>query len=96
MAEISQANDAVSDGLRAPPADRTAMVRVGCGLAFAGVVAHAAFCPISIAATQIGLGVAAAGIGLGIAAGFRPSRTALDAPLAMLVIVCIFSDLLSP
>jgi O-antigen ligase len=60
------------------------------------VLVHAAFCPISIAATQIGLAVAAAGIALGIAAGFRPSRTPLDAPLAALVVVCVASDVLSP
>jgi len=99
MSEISPPNDAGSRELRAEsgprPAGETAL-RFGRTLAFAGVVVHAGLCPISIAGTQIGLGIAAAGIAASIAAGFRPSRTPLDAPLAALVITCIASDLLSP
>ncbi|MFL5369375.1 MAG: O-antigen ligase family protein [Myxococcales bacterium] len=99
MSEVSPPNDAASRELRAESAPRPAglmALRVGRTLAFAGVVVHAGFCPISIAATQIGLAIAAAGIATAIAAGFRPSRTPLDAPLAALVVVCIASDLLSP
>jgi len=91
MTEISQPSDA---DVRETPATGTA--RVARTMAFAGLLVHAGFCPISIAGTQIGLGIAAAGIAAGIVAGFRPARTPLDLPLLALIAVCIASDLLSP
>jgi O-antigen ligase len=94
MTEISQAAGVAARRLPAPPATRAA--RAAFALAFAGLLVHAAFCPISIAGTQIGLGIAAAGIAAGIGAGFRPARTPLDLPLLALIAVCIASDLLSP
>jgi putative inorganic carbon (hco3(-)) transporter len=65
-------------------------------LVAAGVFAHAFFCPISIAATQIGLGIAAAGLVCAALAGWRPRRSPLDVPLVALVAVAIASDALSP
>ena len=91
MAEISQATGAELLTVR-----RTGALRIARALTFAGLLAHAGFCPISIAGTQIGLGIAAAGIAAGIVAGFRPARTTLDLPLLALVAICIASDLLSP
>jgi len=61
-----------------------------------GLFAHAFFCPVSIAATQIGLGVAAAGLACAAIAGWRPRRSPLDAPLLALIAVAIVSDALSP
>ena len=61
-------------------------------LVYAGLAAHAFFVPISIAGMQIALGVAAAGILLDPP---RPLRTALDVPLAIFVLVALFSDLVS-
>jgi O-antigen ligase len=61
-----------------------------------GLFAHAFFCPISIAATQIGLGVAAAGLVCAAIAGWRPRRSPLDAPLLALIAIAIVSDVLSP
>ena len=61
-----------------------------------GLFAHALFCPISIAATQIGLGIAAAGLACAAIAGWRPRRSPLDAPLVALVAIAVLSDVLSP
>src|SRR5262249_28311825 len=61
-----------------------------------GLFAHALFCPISIAATQIGLGIAAAGLICAAIAGWRPRRSPLDVPLFALVAISILSDVLSP
>src|SRR5437763_17109902 len=82
-------------GRRSRPRDQMT-ARAARALAFAGLLVHAAFCPISIAGTQIGLGIAAVGVATGIAAGFRPARTPLDVPLLALIAVCTASDLLSP
>jgi O-antigen ligase len=91
MTEISQATGAGLAAVR-----MTVTARLARTLALAGLLVHAALCPISIAGTQIGLGIAAAGTAAGIAAGFRPARTPLDLPLLALVVVCVASDLLSP
>jgi O-antigen ligase len=61
-----------------------------------GLFAHAFFCPISIAGTQIGLGIAAAGLVCAAASGWRPRRTPLDVPLLAFVAVALVSDALSP
>ena len=61
-----------------------------------GLLAHALFCPISIAATQIGLGIAAVGLLCAAIAGWRPRRSPLDAPLLALIAISILSDVLSP
>ncbi|HEX9603023.1 MAG TPA: O-antigen ligase family protein, partial [Myxococcales bacterium] len=61
-----------------------------------GLFAHAFFCPISIAGTQIGLGIAAAGLVCAAASGWRPRRTPLDVPLLAFVAVALLSDALSP
>jgi len=97
MTESLRATDEGSRGFPAQADGRTGRrLRIARALVIAGVMVHAAFCPISIAVTQIGLGIAAAGVAAAIAAGFRPARTPLDAPLLALIAICIASDLLSP
>jgi O-antigen ligase len=61
-----------------------------------GLFVHAFFCPISIAATQIGLGIAAAGLACAALEGWRPRRSPLDAPLLAFVAVAMLSDAVSP
>lgn len=61
-----------------------------------GLFAHAAFVPVSIAGTQIGLCLAVAGLACAALAGFRPRRTPLDVPLLALAAVALLSDALSP
>ena len=65
-------------------------------LVSSGLFAHAFFCPISIAATQIGLGIAAAGLACAAIAGWRPRRSPLDAPLLALIGISVLSDAVSP
>jgi O-antigen ligase len=60
-----------------------------------GLFAHAFFCPISIAATQIGLGIAAAGLVCAAVSGWRPRRSPLDAPLLALIGIALLSDAIS-
>jgi O-antigen ligase len=66
---------------------------IAAALVAVGLAAHAFFVPISIAGMQIALGVALLGLLLD-----PPStlRTPLDLPIAVFVLVCIFSDLISP
>ena len=71
-------------------------LRLSALLCAAGLFTHAAFVPVSIAATQIGLAVAAAGLGCALFTGWRPSRTPLDLPLLALVLIALLSDALSP
>jgi O-antigen ligase len=61
-----------------------------------GLAAHAFFCPISIAAMQIGLLVAGAGLACAAVSGWRPRRSPLDAPLLALIGIALLSDALSP
>jgi O-antigen ligase len=81
--------------LDSPDERRSELLRAAGVIVPLGLGAHAFFCPISIAATQIGLGVAAAGLVCAALAGWRPRRTPLDAPLLALALVALFSDVLS-
>ena len=80
-------------GPNAPQGGRDARLRLAAVLCGAGLLAHAAFAPISIAGMQIGLGVAAAGLVAALAGGWRPQRTPLDLPLGALIAVCLASEI---
>jgi O-antigen ligase len=67
--------------------------RASTTLVAVGLASHAFFVPISIAGMQISLGVALLGL---LLAPQKPSRTPLDLPVAVFVLVCIVSDLISP